>query len=113
MVSLAASIDHAYPNNTLSSGKSTTTPTEIDNTLSRLSSYKNVRGVLVLTRQGSILRQSGPAFENTANSSTTGVGEEDGKEVREGKGKVYARAVRDMVEAVAKGVEDVEDGVSL
>lgn len=66
--------------------------TEIDQTLSRLSAYKNVRGVLVLTRPGAILRQSGPAFDGD-------------------RGKVYAKVVLNMVDAIAKGIEEADEGV--
>jgi hypothetical protein len=51
-------------------------------------------GIMVLTRAGGIVRQSGSAFEAE-------------------KGKAYAQVVMGMVESVMKGVEEAEEGVSL
>ncbi|KAF8741339.1 mRNA splicing, via spliceosome, partial [Rhizoctonia solani] len=73
---------------------STTTPSnvppEIEYTLSRLSGHRNVRGVLVLARQGAIIRYSGVAFE----------GEQ---------GRKYAAAVKKIVDCCRTNIEEVGD----
>ncbi|KAG7563061.1 hypothetical protein FFLO_01493 [Filobasidium floriforme] len=51
-------------------------------------------GIMVMTRAGGVLRQSGPAFEGD-------------------KGKTYARVVVKMIESVIKGIEELEEGDSL
>ncbi|CAE6404524.1 unnamed protein product [Rhizoctonia solani] len=72
---------------------STTTPSnvppEIEYTLSRLSGHRNVRGVLVLARQGAIIRYSGVAFE----------GEQ---------GRKYAAAVKKIVDCCRTNIEEDE-----
>jgi hypothetical protein len=50
-------------------------------------------GIMVMTRAGGVLRQSGSAFEGD-------------------KGKTYARVVVKMIESVIKGIEELEEGVS-
>lgn len=50
-------------------------------------------GIMVMTRSGGVLRQSGTAFEGD-------------------KGKTYARVVVKMIEGVIKGIEELEEGVS-
>ncbi|CAE6457286.1 Dynein light chain roadblock-type 2 AltName: Full=Dynein light chain 2B, cytoplasmic [Rhizoctonia solani AG-1 IB] len=79
-------------------GASTTSsnvPPEIEYTLSRLSGHRNVRGVLVLARQGAIIRYSGVAFE----------GEQ---------GRKYAVAVKKIVDCCRTNLEEIgEEGDEL
>lgn len=65
-------------------------PPEVEHTLSRLSTHRNVRGVLILARQGAIIRYTGVAFE----------GEQ---------GRKYAAAVKKIVDTCRAGIEDVGD----
>jgi dynein light chain roadblock-type len=44
----------------------TTASPEIEATIARLSGNKNVRGVLILTRQGTLLRSAGGLFSSTS-----------------------------------------------
>ncbi|KAF8599266.1 hypothetical protein BDV93DRAFT_546992 [Ceratobasidium sp. AG-I] len=70
-------------------------PPEVEHTLSRLSTHRNVRGVLILARQGSIIRYNGVAFE----------GEQ---------GRKYASAVKKIVDCCRAGLEEVgEEGDEL
>lgn len=67
---------------------------EVESTVSRLSNYRNVHGVMILSRQGGILRTEGTAFEGES-------------------GKQYAKAVKGIVEGVRSGVAEVDETVSL
>lgn len=88
-------------------------PPEIEATLSRLSAYRHVKGVMILSRstpspasanegpnpqfaggQGGIVQSTGAAFEGES-------------------GRRYAHVVEEIVGQVAKAVEDVDAGVSL
>ncbi|KAG8763899.1 hypothetical protein FRC11_009421 [Ceratobasidium sp. 423] len=74
---------------------SSNVPPEVEYTLSRLSGHRNVRGVLVLARQGAIIRYSGVAFE----------GEQ---------GRKYAMAVKKIVDCCRTNLEEVgEEGDEL
>lgn len=69
------------------------TPPEIDQALSRLSSYRNVRGVMILVRDPlGIVKSSGQVFEGEG-------------------GKKYARAVEGIVGATVKAIAACEEGV--
>lgn len=77
-------------------------PPEIEATLSRLSSYRSVRGVMILSRTagagaggglGGIVQCTGSIFEEES-------------------GKKYATMVEGLVEAAAKGVAECDQGVS-
>ncbi|KDQ18773.1 hypothetical protein BOTBODRAFT_103378 [Botryobasidium botryosum FD-172 SS1] len=63
------------------------TPPEIESTLVRLSSHRNVRGVMVLAREGGLVRHTGTIFE----------GEQ---------GKKYAASVKKIVDCCSEGLED-------
>lgn len=99
-------------------------PEDVTTTISRLSAYKNVHGVLILSRSGGLIRAEGPAFEDGDDDAD---GEEEGdsggviggaKEVREGtgvregQGSKYARVVAGIVDAVRSGLEEIDDSVS-
>ncbi|KAG8740390.1 hypothetical protein FRC12_016018 [Ceratobasidium sp. 428] len=80
---------------TQSSSAPTNVPPEVEHTLSRLSTHRNVRGILILARQGSIIRYTGAAFE----------GEQ---------GRKYAAVVKKIVDCCHAGLEDVgEEGDEL
>lgn len=67
-------------------------PPEIESTITRLSSYRNVKGVLILARGGALIQTSGSAFEGEA-------------------GRTYAGSVKRMVEAVRVAVNEADEGV--
>ncbi|GAA5939542.1 hypothetical protein JCM10213_009119 [Rhodosporidiobolus nylandii] len=90
-----------------------TAPPEVEATLSRLAAYKNVQGVLILSRpQGIILRSSGTLFAlppSAAAAREDGEEQKDGEEVQEPPrnsevARRYAKAAVRMVEAVGKEV---------
>lgn len=77
-----------------STADDTDVPAEVQHTLSRLSAYKNVRGVLITARSsGGIVQQTGSAFEGD-------------------RGKEYGRIVAGIVAAVSAGVGQLDEGVS-
>ncbi|GAA6060473.1 hypothetical protein JCM10212_007104 [Sporobolomyces blumeae] len=103
---------------------------ELDATLSRLTSYKNVRGVLILSRpNGLIIRSAGSLFAfspSTASDATTSArsmelnDQADGEHESEKKDGVvttselarrYARAAVRMVEAVGTDVHGLDEDV--
>ncbi|KAJ9122263.1 hypothetical protein QFC22_001683 [Naganishia vaughanmartiniae] len=99
-------------------------PEEVTSTISRLSAYKNVHGVLILSRSGGLIRAEGPAFENDDDDdedvdadgedteTKAGVSEEvnPGKEAQ---GSKYARVVAGIVDAVRSGLEEIDDSGEL
>ncbi|GAA5958093.1 hypothetical protein JCM8115_001128 [Rhodotorula mucilaginosa] len=111
-------------------------PPEVEATLSRLVGYRNVKGVLILSRpNGIILRSAGPLFAHTPARSqpveeTAGRLDDaapDQQEKQDGDGapeetkpplpppahselaRKYARAAARMVESVRAEVRDVEE----
>lgn len=71
------------------------TPPEIEQALARISSYRNVRGVMILLREPlGIVKSSGAVFDGEA-------------------GRVYAKAVEGIVVTTARAVAECEEGVSL
>ena len=108
--SLSSHQQHLYTQTTMSetvaihevNGQSTEqipVPPEIEATLSRLSAYRNVRGVMILSRSsstgssGGLLQSTGSVFEG-----------EDGKR--------YATVVEKLVATVGSAVGEVDEGVS-
>lgn len=75
-------------------------PPEIESTLSRLSAYRNVRGVMVLARSsgapgsGGIVQSTGAVFEGES-------------------GRRYAGSLEAVVNATAGAVATVDEGVSV
>jgi len=61
--------------------------------LAQLSEQKGVLGVMALTRNGALIQRDGGIFSGDA-------------------GKTYARIVHRMVEAIVKGVTELEQDVS-
>ena len=78
-------------------------PPEIEATLSRLSAYRNVRGVMILSR----VRGSG---ENTGTEG--GIVQSSGAVFDGESGKKYAKGVEGIVESVGSAVAACENGVS-
>jgi hypothetical protein len=70
-------------------------PPEIEATLSRLSAYRNVRGVMVLSRGagGGIVQCTGNVFEGES-------------------GRIYAKSLQGVVAVVGTAVSDCDEGVS-
>lgn len=72
-------------------------PPEIEATLSRLSAYRNVRGVMILARAGGagsgIIQSTGSVFEGES-------------------GRKYAGSLEAVVAATAGAVSAVDEGVS-
>lgn len=75
------------------------TPPEIEATLSRLSAYRNVRGVMIISR-------------STASGSSGGVVQSTGSVFEGGGGKKYARVVEGLASSVGAAVAEVHEGVS-
>ena len=73
-------------------------PSEVKATLSRLSAYRNVRGVMILSRrpvtggQRGIVQSSGAVFEGEG-------------------GRRYAQALEGVVDGVARAVGECDEGV--
>ena len=73
-------------------------PPELEATLSRLSAYRNVRGVMILSRAtyggetGGVVQSTGPVFEGEG-------------------GRKYARVVEGLVASVGSAVAEVDEGV--
>lgn len=65
----------------------------LEETISRLSNYRNVHGVMILSRHGGLIRAEGDAFEGD-------------------QGRAYAKAVKGIVEGVRAGVVEVDETVS-
>ncbi|KAK4335102.1 Robl_LC7 domain-containing protein [Rhodotorula toruloides] len=98
-------------------------PPEVEATLARLTSYKDVQGVLILARpNGIILRSSGslfalpPSSAAVASPSPRAEGDEEDEGEKEQSGpktsevaRKYARAATRMVEAVGNEVRDCDD----
>lgn len=76
-------------------GPAVSVPSDIDATITRLSSHRNVRGVMILSRDGPIIRHTGAVF--------------DGEQ-----GKKYAGVVKKIVDCCTTGLEEAADetGVS-
>jgi dynein light chain roadblock-type len=74
-------------------------PPEIESTLARLSAYRNVRGVMILTR--------GSAAAGIA----AGVVQSNGSVFEGESGKKYARVVEGLVASVEGAVAEVDEGV--
>lgn len=76
----------------------TAPPPEIEATLSRLSAYRNVRGVMILARAGGtgsgIIQSTGSVFEGES-------------------GRKYAGSLEAVVAATAGAVSAVDEGVSV
>ncbi|GAA5896783.1 hypothetical protein JCM8208_007088 [Rhodotorula glutinis] len=92
-----------------------TSPPEVEATLTRLASHKNVQGVLILARStGIILRSTGslfalqPAPAATADDGTLTGGEAIVPTTSE-LARRYAKSAVSIVEAVATEVKDVDD----
>lgn len=74
-------------------------PSEIESTLARLSAYRNVRGVMIISRSSGL---SGPSG---------GVVQHNGSVFEGDSGKKYARVVEGLVRSVSAAVTEVDEGV--
>ncbi|KAG9000826.1 hypothetical protein FRB94_005152 [Tulasnella sp. JGI-2019a] len=80
------------PNGAPSSSTSVAaTNPEVEATVERLSSHKNVRGVMICSREGPIIRHTGAVFEGGD------------------AGKKYAAVVKRIVDSVVLGLEEVNE----
>jgi hypothetical protein len=74
-------------------------PPEIESTLARLSAYRNVRGVMIISRSSDISGAAGGVIQHTGS-------------VFEGEsGRKYARVVEGLVRSVSTAVTEVDEGV--
>ncbi|BGP40570.1 hypothetical protein JCM10450v2_004566 [Rhodotorula kratochvilovae] len=93
----------------------TAAPPEVEATLTRLASHKNVQGVLILARpNGIILRSAGALFALLPAAATTNDDGEEGAEetivsTSSELARRYAKAAIRMVEAVGAEVKDVDE----
>ncbi|WWD21380.1 hypothetical protein CI109_105865 [Kwoniella shandongensis] len=99
-------------------------PPEIDATLSRLSGYRNVRGVMILTRPppSPLPTSSSSSSSNTTAPPTTastgggvngGIVQSTGTVFEGESGRKYAKAVESVVLSVTKAVGDCDEGDEL
>ncbi|WVW79484.1 hypothetical protein I302_101453 [Kwoniella bestiolae CBS 10118] len=99
-------------------------PPEIESTLSRLSSYRNVRGVMILSRSSpstSSVHTNSSQNQNQNQNENTGVGntgvggiiQTSGNAFDGESGRKYAKAVEDIVNGVGKALTACEDGDEL
>ncbi|KAG8907548.1 hypothetical protein FRB99_003706 [Tulasnella sp. 403] len=66
-------------------------PPEVEQTIARLASHKSVRGVMICSRDGPIIRQAGVVFE----------GEQ---------GRKYATVIKRIVDTCKVGLEEINGG---
>ncbi|OCF35678.1 dynein light chain roadblock-type [Kwoniella heveanensis BCC8398] len=127
------SLTHSQSQQTLdldgaSGGPLAPPPPEIESTLSRLSAYRNVRGVMVLSRASSIASSTSSSSTSASTAAhVNGVGATTATEpsaaggiiqttgsVFEGEGgKKYARAVEGIASNVSKAIGECEEGDEL
>ncbi|WWC91092.1 uncharacterized protein L201_006033 [Kwoniella dendrophila CBS 6074] len=94
-------------------------PPEIESTLSRLSSYRNVRGVMILSRASSTTTAPTTSDNTSITENNGGIGGTGGiiqttGNVFEGEsGRKYAKAVESIVGNVSKALNDCEKGDEL
>lgn len=81
-------------------------PPEIEATLSRLSAYRNVRGVMILSRSTIGSTSAVPSGTGGIVQSTGSVFEGEG-------GKKYARVVEGLASSVSVAVGECDEGVSV
>lgn len=90
-------------------------PPEIESTLSRLSAYRSVKGVMILSRapapSPSSTTGSAPGSGTTA-SGLGGIIQCTGAIFEDESGQRYATMVEGLVAAAAKGVGECDQGVS-
>ena len=94
----------------------TDTPPEIEATLARLSAYRKVRGVMILSRapiasSSSSTRLSDAAAGPSDNLRVSGILRRSGTVFDGEGGEKYARAVEDIVLSIGKAVASCEPGV--
>ncbi|WWC72990.1 uncharacterized protein I206_106954 [Kwoniella pini CBS 10737] len=90
-------------------------PPEIESTLSRLSAYRNVKGVMILSRSSSSSSSSSSSKSNGQmdGENTGGIVQTNGNVFEGESGKKYAKAVEEIVEKVGKALSDCEDSDEL
>ncbi|OCF79102.1 dynein light chain roadblock-type [Kwoniella mangroviensis CBS 8886] len=90
-------------------------PPEIESTLSRLSAYRNVRGVMILSRSSSasIQATNGSSSENSGGAGVGGIIQTTGNIFEGESGTKYAKAVEEIVLRVGKALNDCEPGDEL
>ncbi|WVR08960.1 hypothetical protein IAU60_006019 [Kwoniella sp. DSM 27419] len=101
----------------------TAPPPEIESTLARLSAYRNVRGVMILSRQAPVtvtsaasdgLDESKEALSgDSAGASLGGIVQSTGSAFEGEGGRKYASAVEGIVASVSRAVGDVDPGDEL
>lgn len=81
----------SLPSGTPAASATATVNPEVEATIERLSSHKNVRGVMICSREGPIIRHAGAVFEGGD------------------AGKKYAAVVKRIVDSVVLGLEEVNE----
>ncbi|KAA1082567.1 hypothetical protein PGT21_007111 [Puccinia graminis f. sp. tritici] len=89
----AAGPSQPTPSTTMPTTMSMAGPPEVESTIQRLSEHRNVRGVIILNRDGVVIRSSGPVFQGS-----------DGVIVL----RRYASEARKIVDAVGSSVDRME-----
>ncbi|KAG0152282.1 hypothetical protein CROQUDRAFT_667189 [Cronartium quercuum f. sp. fusiforme G11] len=89
----SSTISSASASQPIQSSASITAPPEVEATIQRLSQHKNVRAVIILNKDGVVIRSAGPILQGS-----------DGLVVL----RRYASEARKMVEATSKSIEGME-----
>lgn len=87
-------------------------PPEIEHTLSRLSGYRNVRGVMVIARRGVSTSADASGPEKGQPNGTSGIVQSTGSVFEGESGLKYASELERLVANVAKAVDSCDSGVS-
>ena len=90
-------------------------PPEIEATLARLSAYRNVRGVMILSRSITphATSPTNPIdIAESSRSESSGILRRSGSVFEGDGGKKYAKAVEEIVTGVRKAVASCEEDVS-
>ncbi|WRT69190.1 uncharacterized protein IL334_006174 [Kwoniella shivajii] len=89
-------------------------PPEIESTLSRLSSYRNVKGVMILSRTPSGASSSTAApSPGTVTNASGGIVQATGNIFEGESGKKYAKAVEEIVLRVGKALGECDESDDL
>ena len=103
---------HAPSANTSQHVDAIVTPPEIEATLSRLAAYRNVRGVMILSRSHPAAASSSASAGQAASTLVPdGIVQSTGAVFEGESGKTYAAALHSVVEGVTRAVGECDPGV--
>lgn len=87
-------------------------PPEIEHTLSRLSGYRNVHGVMVIARRGASTAADASSADKGQAAGISGIVQSTGSVFEGESGLKYASELERLVASVAKAVDTCDSGVS-